>query len=68
MIADTGHGIRQEKIAKIFDPFYTTKESGTGLGLAISKKIIEEHNGEIEVESIPGQGTIFTIILKAAEI
>ena len=64
-ISDTGCGIPKEKINKIFDAFFTTKDpgKGTGLGLSISYKIIEEHNGTIDVESEIGRGTTFTIRL-----
>ncbi len=62
-IQDTGHGIPAEKLDNIFDPFFTTKETGTGLGLAITHGIVEQHGGVIEVESEPGKGTAFTIIL-----
>ena len=54
-------------IKDIFKPFFTTKERGTGLGLAICQKIIKEHGGSISVESIPSQGTVFSIRLKAVE-
>lgn len=60
---DTGHGIPEHLREKIFDPFYTTKENGTGLGLSISYGIIEQHGGEINVDSISGEGTTFTIKL-----
>lgn len=62
-IRDTGVGIPEELLTKIFEPYFTTKESGTGLGLTITFKIIKEHNGEITVESQPGRGTTFTIHL-----
>ncbi|MEM9917617.1 MAG: tetratricopeptide repeat protein [Bacteroidota bacterium] len=64
-IRDTGKGMTTKTIEKIFDPFFTTKEigKGTGLGLAISYGIIADHNGQIEVESTPGKGTSFQIIL-----
>jgi PAS domain S-box-containing protein len=62
-IADTGTGIDPEIKAKLFTPFITTKEHGTGLGLAQAKKIIEEHQGSIEVESEPGKGTTFVVTL-----
>ncbi len=64
-VADTGIGIPSEDLAKIFDPFYTTKEvgSGTGLGLSLSYNIIKRFKGDIRVESEVGRGTIFTIIL-----
>ena len=62
-VADTGHGIPPEQIAKIFDPYFTTKQgkSGTGLGLYITKKVVEDHNGSIKVDSAPGVGTTITI-------
>jgi len=66
-IVDTGCGIRAENIDKIFEPFFTTKskegEKGLGMGLAISKRIIEDHHGEISVESKAGQGTTFSVCL-----
>jgi len=61
--ADQGKGIQPEDIAKIFQPYFTTKDVGIGLGLAITERIIKEHGGEILVESNPGQGTIFTVVL-----
>ena len=63
IITDTGEGIETESISKIFDPFVTTKEMGVGLGLAISKRIIEDHRGELHVESSVSTGTSFTITL-----
>ena len=64
-IADDGMGIPEEKLAQIFMPFYTSKPvgKGTGLGLAISHRIIEQHDGKIEVESTVGKGSCFTIYL-----
>ncbi len=63
--ADTGTGISHDELEKIFDPFYTTKEAGkgTGLGLSLSYDIIKRFKGDIKVESTPGTGTTFTIIL-----
>ncbi|HEX9110891.1 MAG TPA: ATP-binding protein, partial [Terriglobales bacterium] len=67
-VADTGSGIAQENIQKIYDPFFTTKTSpaegqnrGTGLGLSVTYGIIQEHAGNIRVESRPGEGTTFTL-------
>ena len=62
-ISDTGSGIAQEDLPRIFDPFFSTKKKGTGLGLAITAKIIEAHKGEISVESKQGKGTTFRIYL-----
>lgn len=68
-ISDTGCGIKPDDIQKIFLPLFTTKEEGkgTGLGLSISHDIIKSHNGSIEVESVLGRGTTFTIRLPAAD-
>jgi signal transduction histidine kinase len=63
VIADTGKGIPAEDLEKVFTPFYTTKHTGSGLGLSISHQIIQEHQGNIEVESKLNQGTTFRIIL-----
>ncbi|MCX7913597.1 MAG: PAS domain S-box protein [Thermodesulfovibrionales bacterium] len=66
-VEDNGCGIRREHISRIFDPFFTTRTTGTGLGLSISKRIIEEHGGRIEVESVWGEGTTFKIFLPQGE-
>ena len=60
-ISDTGCGIDEDKIAKIFEPYYTTKASGTGLGLTLVYKIMKEHHGDIHVTSQKGKGTTFTL-------
>ena len=60
-IIDTGHGIPPEVLAKIFQPFFSTKPSGSGLGLATTRKIIESHHGTIDVQSEPGKGTKITM-------
>ena len=62
-VIDTGIGIRKEDLSKIFEPYFTTKETGTGLGLTQVFKIIREHQGEITVNSKRGKGTCFDIIL-----
>ena len=62
-VSDTGSGIREDLINKIFQPFFTTKPKGTGLGLAISRQMIEQHDGTISVANRPGGGVLFTIRL-----
>ncbi len=64
-IQDTGEGISEEYRAKIFKPFFTTKHKGTGLGLAISKRIAEQHEGRLSLETQTGKGTTVTITLPA---
>jgi signal transduction histidine kinase len=64
-VQDTGSGIAPGELQRLFEPFFTTKDNGTGLGLAITKRIIQEHRGEIVVESVPGEGTTFSILLPA---
>jgi len=66
-VADTGGGIPQEQINRIFEPFYTTKKQGTGLGLMIVQRIVRAHNGRIELESNAGRGTTFRIWLPLHE-
>ncbi len=66
-ISDTGCGIAAEDISKVFEPYFSTKETGTGLGLAIVKKAVDDHGGTISVASKQGSGTTFTIILPAKE-
>ena len=63
IISDTGCGIDQQEMDRIFTPYFTTKSKGSGLGLAISQKIIEDHNGLLKIESTPHQGTTVTISL-----
>ena len=65
-ITDSGTGIPDEKIDRLWTPFVTTKAQGIGLGLPICKRIVEAHNGEIKVESEKGKGTTFTIVLPTA--
>ena len=66
-ITDSGRGIAVQDIPKVFEPYFSTKETGTGLGLAIVKKAIDDHGGSISVSSKEGSGTTFTIILPAKE-
>jgi signal transduction histidine kinase len=60
-IEDSGRGIPEKDFERIFEPFFSTKESGMGIGLYLTKKIIEAHEGEIAVQSQTGQGTTFFI-------
>ena len=66
-VSDTGGGIPQEQINRIFEPFYTTKKKGTGLGLMIVQRIVRAHGGRIELESHVGRGTTFRIWLPLQE-
>ncbi len=68
-IVDQGRGIDQDDLASIFDPFFTTRtdDGGTGLGLSISRRILQNHGGCIEIDSIPGIGTEVVVYLPIAE-
>jgi len=66
-IRDNGCGIPSDKLGKIFNPFYTSKENGTGLGLGVAKKVIDAHRGAIEVTSNPGAGTEFALSIPLAD-
>ena len=66
-VTDTGSGIPQENLEKIFEPYFSTKETGTGLGLAIVQKVVELHDGTITADSVEGEGTKFTVRLPKAK-
>lgn len=66
-VADTGGGIPQEQINRIFEPFYTTKQKGSGLGLMIVQRIVRDHSGRIDLESHVGEGTMFRIWLPTGD-
>ncbi len=69
IVRDSGGGIPPHILPRVFDPFFTTKPTGkgTGLGLSVSLGIVKQHGGDIEVESAPGSGTVFTVVLPLAE-
>ena len=66
-LTDTGVGISEEALSKIFEPYFSTKQAGFGLGLAVTKAIVDEHQGSIEVRSEPHRGATFKVTLPAAE-
>jgi signal transduction histidine kinase len=65
-VEDSGPGIPPEHRARIFEPYFTTKEGGTGLGLAIAARILQEHGGKLEVGGEPGEGARFSVVLPRA--
>jgi len=67
VIQDEGVGIRPEHLDRIFDPYFTTKQTGSGLGLAIAYSIVSRHEGRIRVSSVPGKGTTFRVVLPLLE-
>jgi two-component system NtrC family sensor kinase len=68
IVSDTGHGILDEHLDKVFDPFFTgaPRSKGSGLGLSISYSIVKQHSGNIRVSSAPGKGTTFTVSIPLA--
>jgi two-component system sensor histidine kinase HydH len=64
-IEDSGKGMAPELMGKVFQPYFTTKDGGTGLGLSIAQRVVADHGGRIDVDSAPGEGTVFTIWLRA---
>jgi signal transduction histidine kinase len=63
---DTGVGIPEDHLGKIFDLYFTTKDHGTGIGLSMVYRIIQLHDGQVEVQSTPGRGTTFRVLLPRA--
>jgi signal transduction histidine kinase len=66
-VSDHGTGIPAQHLESIFNPFFTTKPQGVGLGLPIVAKIVDEHQGRIEVKSEVGKGTVFEVVLPVSE-
>jgi signal transduction histidine kinase len=66
-VRDSGPGMTDDQVARMFEPFESSKEGGTGLGLALARKIIEDHDGSIDVDSRPGRGTAVTVRLPQAK-
>jgi two-component system sensor histidine kinase PilS (NtrC family) len=66
-VGDSGQGITDEDMDRVFDPFFTTKDSGTGLGLATVHRIVEDHKGRVELDSVVGRGTRVRVWLPPAE-
>ncbi len=66
-IADSGCGIEKNNLKFVFNPFFTTKSNGTGLGLSIIHRLVDSYQGMIDLETVPGKGTLFTLILKTVE-
>lgn len=66
-VSDTGPGISQDHLEKIFDPLYTTKENGSGLGLAVSRDLVKAWGGKLEARSTPGEGATFTVVVPDQE-
>jgi signal transduction histidine kinase len=65
-VEDTGVGIPPEHLSRIFDLYFTTKEKGSGIGLSMVYRIVQLHDGEVEVQSTPGRGTRFRLIFPQA--
>jgi two-component system sensor histidine kinase HydH len=60
-VSDTGEGIARDDLDHVFEPFFSTKSGGSGLGLALVHRILQDHGGEVRVESTPGAGSVFTL-------
>jgi signal transduction histidine kinase len=60
-VSDTGEGISRENLSHIFEPFFSTKSDGSGIGLALVHRVMQDHGGEVHVESTAGVGSVFTL-------
>jgi signal transduction histidine kinase len=67
-VADTGPGIPEDDLPHIFEPFYSTKPEGSGLGLALVYRVLQDHGGQVEARTRPGEGTSFTLTLPAGPL
>ena len=65
-VSDSGVGMSEDEVSKLFEPFYTTKPKGTGLGLTVVSRVLEQNGGRISVRSVKGEGTIFSLVLPVA--
>jgi signal transduction histidine kinase len=66
-VSDTGHGIAEGDLPQIFEPFFSTKAEGSGIGLALVYRVVQDHDGQIEVRSQPGVGTTFLLTLPSTD-
>jgi signal transduction histidine kinase len=64
-VEDSGHGIGGSDVAHVFEPFFSTKPGGSGLGLALVHRILQDHGGDVDVDSTPGGGSTFTLRMPA---
>jgi two-component system NtrC family sensor kinase len=67
-VEDTGVGIPADNVARIFDPFFTSRQSGTGLGLWVTYQLLQSLDGTIAVDSVPGQGSLFRVTMPARPV
>jgi signal transduction histidine kinase len=66
-VTDTGHGITDNDLPHVFEPFFSTKAEGSGIGLALVYRVMQDHGGQIEVRSQPGSGTTFLLTLPSSD-
>ena len=68
LVTDSGVGIPEHLLPRLFEPYFSTKSGGTGLGLGLARRTVEEHGGTIEIRSRPGRGTVVTLTLPASAV